>query len=72
MNVLTTPDQMEMARLLTLRSMLKLEMLGMSRSKSPSAYSILKKEYGCKGSREKVMQELNAWRDELLNEGESK
>ena len=72
MTVLTTPDQMDMARLLTLRAMLKLEVLGMSRSKSPSAYSILKKEYGCTGTRKAVLEELNAWRDQLLNQGETK
>ena len=54
MTVLTTPEQIDAARLLALRAMLKLEILGMSRSKSPTAYSILKKEYGCKGTREKV------------------
>jgi len=72
MTVLTTPEQIDAARLLTLRAMLKLEVLGMSRSKSPSAYSILKKEYGCKGTRQAVLEELNAWRDQLLNQGETK
>ena len=72
MTVLTTPAQIDAARLLALRAMLKLEVLGMSRSKSPTAYSILKKEYGCKGTREKVLEELNEWRDQLLNQGEMK
>jgi hypothetical protein len=64
-----TGSQIEAARLLTLRQMLKLEMLGMSKSKGPTAYSTLKM-MGYWGTREKVLSDLNAWRDELL--GESK
>ena len=68
-----TGSQIDDARRLTLRAMLKLEMLGMSKSRGPSAYSTLKSVYGYKGSREKVLSELDAWRDALLNpEGETK
>lgn len=66
-----TGHRIEAARLLTLRQMLKLEMLGMSRSKGPTAYSTLKM-LGWKGTREKVLSDLNEWRDNLLNQGESK
>jgi hypothetical protein len=66
-----TGSQIEAARLLTLRQMLKLEMVGMSRSKGPTAYSTLKM-MGYRGTREKVLSDLDAWRDELLNQGESK
>ena len=67
-----TGDQIEAARLLTLRQMLKLEMRGMSKSKGPTAYSTLKM-MGWKGTREKVLSDLDAWRDNLLTtEGESK
>lgn len=44
--------------LLVLKAGLKLEILGMKRSRSPSCYSVLKKKYGYKGSREKVMAQL--------------
>lgn len=64
-----TGDQIEAARLLTLRQMLKLEMRGMSKSRGPTAYSTLK-DMGFKGTREKVLSDLDAWRDNLL--GESK
>ncbi len=64
-----TGHQIEAARLLTLRQMLKLELLGMSKSKGPTAYSTLKM-LGWKGTREKVLSDLNEWRDNLL--GESK
>jgi hypothetical protein len=64
-----TGSQIEAARLLTLRQMLKLEMKGMSKSKGPTAYSTLKM-MGFKGTREKVLADLNDWRNEFL--GESK
>jgi hypothetical protein len=67
-----TGHQIEVARLLALRQMLKMEMRGMSRSRGPTAYSTLKM-MGYKGSREKVLSELDAWRDALFTtEGESK
>ena len=67
--------QIDMARLLTLRAMLKLEMKGMTRSRAPSAYSMLK-QMGYKGSREQILEQLDAARADILslhlNEGESK
>ena len=62
-----TGNQIDLARVLTLRSMLQLEIKGMHRSRSPSAYSMLKK-MGYTGSRAKVLAELNEWRDNLLGE----
>ena len=73
MTTLTTTQQIDDARRLTLRQMLKLEIRGLSKSRGPTAYSTLKSVYGYKGSREKVLSELDAWRDALLNpQGESK
>jgi hypothetical protein len=52
--------------------MLKLELKGMSKSKGPTAYSTLKM-MGYEGTREKVLSDLNDWRNDLLTtEGESK
>lgn len=62
-----TGSQIEAARLLTLRQMLKLEMLGMSKSRGPTAYSTLKM-MGFKGTRQAVLDQLNEWRDNLLGE----
>jgi hypothetical protein len=62
-----TGHQIEAARLLTLRQMLKLEMLGMSKSRGPTAYSTLK-SMGYKGSREKVLAQLDEWRNNLMGE----
>ena len=63
-----TGNQIEGARLLTLRSMLILEIKGMRR-RGRSAYAILK-EMGFKGTRERVLSELDEIRNQLI--GESK
>ena len=60
-----TDKQIEQARLLTLRAMLKLEMKGMQRSRAPSAYSMLK-SMGYKGTREAILAQLDAQREEML------
>lgn len=73
MTTLTTPQQIDDARRLTLRQMLKLEIRGLGKSRGPTAYSTLKAVYGYKGTRESVLAQLDAWRNELLQlEGESK
>ena len=53
-----TPEEIEFYRLRALRSALKLEILGMKR-KGQSACSIIKKEFNIKGSKRKVLTELN-------------
>jgi hypothetical protein len=63
-----TGNQIEGARLLTLRSMLILEMKGMHR-RGRSAYALLK-DMGFKGTRESVLAQLNEIRNQLI--GESK
>ena len=55
--LITTPDDIDKFRLLTLKSALKLEILGMNR-RGQSAYSIVKQEFGFKGSKAKVLQKL--------------
>lgn len=66
-------NQIEGARLLTLRSMLKLEIKGMHR-RGRSAYAILK-DMGFEGTRGSVLAQLDDIRAQLLGinqEGESK
>ena len=41
-----------------LKGMLKCELLGMKRSRSPSAYSMVKKRLGFKGNRQSVYDQL--------------
>lgn len=62
-----TGHQIEAARLLALRQMLRLEMLGMSKSKGPTAYSTLKM-MGFKGTRQDVFNALTEWRNNLMGE----
>jgi len=52
-----TGTQIKDVRFLVLKSALKLEILGMHR-RGPSAYSIIKKELGLKGSKQKVYDQL--------------
>lgn len=42
-----------------LRGALQLELKGMRRSQPPSAYVAAKKRFGLRGSREKVLSQLN-------------
>ena len=58
MTVITGP-QIDAYRLLALRAMLKLELAGMTR-RGRSAYAILKSEFGFRGSRASVLEQLNA------------
>tara|TARA_R110002110_G_scaffold68586_1_gene185580 strand:- start:499 stop:708 length:210 start_codon:yes stop_codon:yes gene_type:complete len=58
--VLDTPQAIDGFRVRTLRSALKLEVLGMSR-KGQSVYSIVKQEFGFKGSKQKVLDQLLAY-----------
>ena len=48
----------QIIRLVTLRSALKLEILGMKR-RGRSAYSIIKEEFNLKGSKQKVLLQLD-------------
>jgi hypothetical protein len=47
--------------------MLKLEIKGLHKSRGPTAYSTLKM-MGYKGSREKVLAQLDEWRNNLMGE----
>ena len=57
MQVYDTPEKIDMFRFLSLRSALKLECLGMGR-RGQSAYSIIKQEYGFKGNKKSVLQQM--------------
>ena len=57
MLVLDTPEKIDMFRFLSLRSALKLECLGIKRG-GQTAYSIVKAEYGFKGNKKSVLQQM--------------
>jgi|TARA_R110000765_G_scaffold292384_2_gene387984 uncharacterized protein (DUF2141 family) len=67
--ILDTKDQIAMARVLTLRQGLKLEVRGMRRSRGRTCYSIVKEEFGFKGSKQKVLDQLNEMLEEVNDGG---
>lgn len=56
--MLTTPEEISAARLITLRGALKLELLGMKR-RGRSAYAIIKDEFGLKGNKQRVYDQFD-------------
>lgn len=54
-----TEDKRRFIQLCTVRSALRLEILGMKRSRSPSAYVIAKRDFGLTGNRKFVLEQLN-------------
>jgi hypothetical protein len=64
--MITGKSDIEFARMLTLKHMLRLEIKGMKR-RGRSAYSIIKKEFGLTGSRAKVLKQF----EELIQEEEN-
>ena len=57
--IIDTPEQIAHFRLLTLRQGLKLELAGLKMSRGESAYAIIKRELGLKGSRLSVFNQLS-------------
>lgn len=60
MTVLNTPEQINAFGVLQLRSRLKLEIKGMT-CRGASAYQIVKARFGFKGSKAKVLDQLETW-----------
>ena len=55
-----------LARLITLKAMLKLEIIGLKRSRSPSAFSMLK-SMGYRGNRAAVLEQVTSTVEWNLN-----
>ena len=64
MTILDTPEAINAYRLCALRGALKLEIQGMTR-RGQSAYSIIKQEFGFKGNKQKVLEQLQSKIDEI-------
>jgi hypothetical protein len=60
MTMITGAAYIRNARILTLRSALKLEVKGLKFSRG-SVYAIVKKEFGFKGSKASVLEQLSAY-----------
>ena len=58
--MLTEPNQIAIYRLMVLRSGLKLEIKGMKVKGGKSCYSIVRQEFGLKGDRASVLEQLDA------------
>ncbi len=56
--MIITGDQIPLARLITLKHGLKLEMKGMRVSRGRTCYSIIKDELGLRGNRQRVLDQL--------------
>ena len=57
MTMYDSPKEIALFRIKSLRGALKLEILGMKR-RGRSAYSIVKEEFGLKGNKQKVLEQL--------------
>jgi hypothetical protein len=64
MTTLNTTEAINAYRICALRSALKLEILGM-RKRGQSAYSIIKQEFGFKGNKQKVLEQLQTKIDKI-------
>lgn len=53
-----TGDGIPLMRLATLKAGLKLEIVGMRVSRGSTCYSILKNQYGLKGNRQRVLEQV--------------
>ena len=69
--IITGKDNIQAIRLMALKGMLSLEIKGMKR-RGRSAYSIIKEELDFRGSRVRVLEQLEAHINETLFEGEHK
>ena len=57
MTMYDSPEEIALFRMKSLRGALKLEILGMKR-RGRSVYSIVKEEFGFKGNKQKVLEQL--------------
>ena len=60
MTIVDTPDGIAFFQMCARRGALKLEISGLKRSRGRTAYSICKEVYGLKGSRQSVLEQMNA------------
>jgi hypothetical protein len=66
MQIYDNPQSIAHFRMKTLRGALKLEILGMKR-RGRSVYSIVKEEFGFKGGKQKVLEQLEVKINESNN-----
>ena len=64
--MIDTPEQMQMARYLTMRSGLKLEIQGLRLTRGVSCYKLIKDTFGLKGNKQKVLDQVSEILDKVL------
>lgn len=62
--MVTGKDDIQKFRVLTMRQGLKLELKGMKMSRGRSCYSLVKEQFGFKGNKQKVYDQLCDWIEE--------
>jgi hypothetical protein len=62
--MLDTPEKIQMAQYLTMRSGLQLEVKGMRLTRGLSCYKMIKDRFGLKGNKQKVLEQF----EDLLRE----
>lgn len=68
--MLTTPDQITMFHILAMRGALRLEIHGLKHSSGRSVYAHVKKVFGFRGNKQKVLDQLNAYIEEKMPKAE--
>jgi hypothetical protein len=68
--VADTPESIAAFRILAMEKALKLELKGLKMSRGRSVYARVKDEFGFKGNRQKVLDQLSEWITENLFGGE--
>ena len=66
--VMITGDDIGRYRLVVLKSALKLEIKGMRMHRGRTAYSIIKKEFGFKGDRQRVLDQFETMIQREVND----
>jgi hypothetical protein len=66
MTVLNTPEAISFPHLAALRGAPRLELRGLRRSRGPTAYAILKRDYHYKGTKAQVLEAVNRDIEEIL------
>lgn len=67
--MMLTGAQIPAARVLTLKAGLKLEVKGLTISRGISCYAIIKKEFGFRGSKAKVLEQITEYCEKNILKG---
>jgi len=69
--IVETEEEKKYFRMCQLKARLKLELVGL-KSRGKTAYSLIKKEYGFKGNRESVLEQLKTKIEEIQDDTRTK